>query len=143
VADVEAGGDRAERLLRAVRELGEAREAEDEGGSASRLIAVLQNISTEAGSALTPAELLEAMQARGFNWLKSPRGLAGLMAPLGLVAKRAREGPRVVRRYLLEPGALADLAVRYNPAADVADEPAAARLASRNRQQPATSGTTP
>jgi hypothetical protein len=92
---------------------------------------------------LTPAELLDALQARGFNWLKSPRGLAGLMAPLGLVAKRAREGPRVVRRYLLEPGALADLAVRYNPAADVADEPAAARLASRNRQQPATSGTTP
>jgi hypothetical protein len=36
VADVEAGGDRAERLLRAARELGEAREADDESGQAAR-----------------------------------------------------------------------------------------------------------
>ncbi len=143
VADTEAGGDRAERLLRAARELSEARDADDEGGSTARLITALQRISTEAGTALTPAELLEALQARGFSWLKSSRGLAGLMAPLGLVAKRGREGPRVVRRYLLDPGALADLAARYNPAAGVGGEPEAARLASRNRQQTATSGTTP
>jgi Protein of unknown function (DUF3631) len=143
VADVEADGDRAERLLRAACELSEAREADDESGSAARLITALQKISKEAGTALTPAELLDALQARGFSWLKSSRGLAGLMAPLGLVAKRGREGTRVVRRYLLDPGALADLAARYSPAAGVADEPEAARLASANRQQPATSGTTP
>jgi hypothetical protein len=113
VADVEAGGDRAERLLLAARELSEAREADDEAGSAARLITALQRISTEVGTTLTPAELLESLKARGFSWLKSPRGLAGLMAPFGLVAKRGREGTRVVRRYPLDPGALADLASRY------------------------------
>ena len=142
VADAEDGGDRAERMLGKVRELGEAREADDEGGSTAQLVMALTRISTEVGSALTPGELLEALQARGFSWLKSPRGLAGLMAPLGLVAKRGREGPRVVRRYPLDPGALADLALRYIPAAGSADEAEAAHHTSRNRQQPATSGTT-
>jgi hypothetical protein len=36
VADVKAGGDRAERLLRAARELSEPREADDEGGQSGR-----------------------------------------------------------------------------------------------------------
>jgi hypothetical protein len=65
------------------------------------------------------------------------------MAPFGLVAKRGREGTRVVRRYPLDPGALADLAARYNPAVGFADEPGTPTLSPEKRQQPATSGTTP
>lgn len=44
VADAEAGGDWAERILTAARESGGAREADDEDGSAARLIAALQQV---------------------------------------------------------------------------------------------------
>ena len=66
---------------------------------------------------VTPSELLEALQGRGYAWLKSPRGLAGLLAPLGLVARHAREEGRRGRFYLLDAAALADLATRYDSAA--------------------------
>ncbi len=115
VADVEAGGDRAERLLRAARELSEAREADDESGQAARLVGALQRVAAEVRTVLTPTELLEALQERGYGGLKSTRGLAGLMAPLGFVARHAREGGRRGRFYLLDPAVLADLATRYNP----------------------------
>jgi hypothetical protein len=117
VADAEAGGDRAERILKAARELGEAREADDEGGQAARLIGALQRVAAEIGTMLTPTELLGAINDRGYDWLKSTRGLASLLAPLGLVARHAREGARRGRYYLLEAEVLGDLAARYNPAA--------------------------
>ena len=66
---------------------------------------------------VTPTELLEALQERGYAWLKSTRGLAGLLAPLGLVARHAREDGRRGRFYVLDPAVLADLAARYDPAA--------------------------
>lgn len=138
VADVEADGDRAERLLRAACELSEAREADDEGGTAARLITALQRISRELGTTLTPAELLEALQARGFSWLKSPRGPAGLMAPFGLVAKRGREGTRVVRRYPLDPGALADwlrATIRLPGSPSSPERPPCLQESGNNRQQ--------
>jgi Protein of unknown function (DUF3631) len=134
VADTEVGGDRSERILRAARELSDARETDDEGGSAARLVTALKRISADVGTALTPSELLEALQERGFSWLKSTRGLAGLMAPLGLVAKRGLEGTRVVRRYALDPVVLADLAFRYNASAGPT-EPAEAPEPGNNRQQ--------
>jgi hypothetical protein len=117
VADAETGGDRAERMLLAARELSDAREADDEAGQAARLVPALQRVAAEVGTVVTPTDLLEALHERGYAWLKNTRGLAGLMAPLGLVAKRGREGNRVARRYLLDPGTLGDLASRYNPAA--------------------------
>ena len=117
VADAEAGGDRAERILRATRDLSDAREADDEGGQAARLVGALQRVAAEVGTVVTPTELLEALHERGYAWLKSTRGLAGLMAPLGLVARHAREGGRRGRFYLLDAAILADLAARYNPAA--------------------------
>ena len=58
VADAEAGGDRAQRILTAARESGDAREADDEGGSAARLVAALQQVAGERGTLLTPSELL-------------------------------------------------------------------------------------
>jgi hypothetical protein len=86
------GGDRAEPLLRAARELSEAREADDESGQAARLVGALERVAAEVGTVLTPAELLEAVRDRGYGWLKSTRGLAGLMAPLGFVARHTHEG---------------------------------------------------
>jgi hypothetical protein len=117
VADVEAGGDRAERLLRAARELSEAREADDESGQAARLVGALERVAAEIGTVLTPAELLEAVRDRGYGWLKSTRGLAGLLAPLGFVARHTREGGRRGRFYVLDPAVLTDLATRYTPGA--------------------------
>ncbi len=117
VADAEAGGDRAERLLHLARELSDAREADDEAGQAARLVAALQRVAGEVGRMVTPTELLEALQGRGYAWLKSPRGLAGLLAPLGLVARHAREEGRRGRFYLLDAAVLTDLATRYDPAA--------------------------
>ena len=58
MADAEAGDDRAERLLRAERELSDARDAADEGGSTARLIAALQEAAAEVGRAVTPTMLL-------------------------------------------------------------------------------------
>jgi hypothetical protein len=129
VADAEVGGDRAERILRAACELSDAREADDEAGQAARLVGALQRVAVEVGSVVTPTELLQALHERGYAWVKNTRGLAGLMAPLGLVAKRGREGTRVVRRYLLDPGTLGDLASRYNPAALAVEDPEETRVA--------------
>jgi hypothetical protein len=117
VADAEAEGNRAERILRVARELSDAREADDEAGQAARLVAALQRVAGEIGRMVTPTELLQALHERGYAWLKSPRGLAGLVAPLGLVARHARENGRRGRFYVLDPAVLADLATRYDPAA--------------------------
>jgi hypothetical protein len=117
VADAEAGGDRAERLMRTARELSDARAADDETGQAARLVAVLQRVAAEVGTVVSPTALLEAVQERDFGWLKSTRGLAGLLAPLGLVARHSRDGGQRGRFYLLDAAVLTDLATRYNPAA--------------------------
>jgi hypothetical protein len=122
VADAEVGGDRAGRILVAARTLSDAREADDEAGSAARLITALQTVAAEVGVTATPTRLLEALQANGYAWVKSTRRLAGLLAPLGLVARPGREDGRPVRLYTLDSGALADLARRYNPAAGAAGE---------------------
>jgi hypothetical protein len=115
VADAEAGGERAERILEAARALSDAREADDEAGAAARLITALQKVAAEVGIAATPTRLLETLQPNGYAWVKSTRRLAGLLAPLGLVARPGRENGRPVRLYTLDPDALADLARRYNP----------------------------
>jgi len=122
VADAEAGGDRAERMLEAARALSDAREADDEAGSAARLITALQTVGADIGTMATPTRLLEALQGNGYAWVKSTRRLAGLLAPLGLVARPGRENGRPVRLYTLDPEALADLARRYNPAMSAAGE---------------------
>jgi hypothetical protein len=115
VADAEAGGARAEQILEVARVLSDAREADDEAGAAARLITALQTVAADIGVAATPTRLLEALQATGYAWVKSTRRLAGLLAPLGLVARPGRESGRPVRLYSLDPDALADLARRYNP----------------------------
>jgi hypothetical protein len=143
VADAETGGDRAERILVAARALSDAREADDEAGSAARLITALQKVAVDVGMAATPTRLLEALQENGYAWVKSTRRLAGLLAPLGLVARPGRENGRPVRLYTLDPGALADLARRYNPTAGAAGENGSPSLSKPgesvgNRQQAST-----
>jgi hypothetical protein len=117
VADSEDGSDRADRLLLVARELSDARDADDEGGHTARLVGALQKVAEEIGTTVTPTELLEALHARGFAWVKSTRGLAGLVAPLGLVARHGRDGSRRGRFYVLDTTVLGDLATRFDPAA--------------------------
>src|SRR5262249_21170684 len=115
VADSEHPGNRSERVLGAARALSDARDADDEAGSAARLITALQTVADHVGAAVTPTRLLEALQANGYASVKSTRRLAGLLAPLGLVARPGRENGRTVRLYTLDPDVLADLARRYIP----------------------------
>jgi len=120
-----------------------AREADDEAGSAARLITALQKVAADVGMAATPTRLLEALQGNGYAWVKSTRRLAGLLAPLGLVARPGRENGRPVRLYTLDPGVLADLARRYNPAVGAASENGSSSLSEPaecvdNRQQAST-----
>ena len=122
VADAEDGGNRSRRILEAARALSDAREADDEAGSAVRLITTLQTVAADVGTTVTPTRLLEALQASGYAWVKSARRLAGLLGPLGLVARPGRENGRAVRLYVLDPDVLADLARRYNPAVDRVSE---------------------
>jgi hypothetical protein len=64
---------------------------------------------------------------------------SGLLAPLGLVARPARQGGRQGRFYLLDAAVLSDLATRYNPAAR---EPGGTELDPETRQPALTSVTT-
>lgn len=87
VADVEAGGDRAAPRSGAARELSDARETDDEAGQSARLVGALLRVA----------------------WVsQEPCGLAGLLAPLGLAARHAREAGRSGRFYELDTGALDD-----------------------------------
>jgi hypothetical protein len=88
VADVEPAADRADRILVAARELGDVRDAGEEGGEAAGLVGALERVAVEVGSVVTSTELLEPSRA-AYGWLKSTRGVASLMAPLGLVARHA------------------------------------------------------
>jgi Protein of unknown function (DUF3631) len=62
----------------------------------------------------TPAELLPLVQAKGFTKLKSTKGLANLMHPLGLIAKHTRFPDGTIdRAYHLSTELLEDLRSRY------------------------------
>jgi len=72
---------------------------------------------------LAPSELLDALKAGpGWDWLKSPRRLAGLLTPLGLFRQQRREGERRWRCYVLSEETLADLRARYRAPAEAARE---------------------
>lgn len=91
-------------------DLAGVREADQEAGTTSRLLEALEKIREEAGEVLTPTELLHALKARtGWDWLKSPRRLAGLLNPLGLFRQQCRERERRRWCYVLSAETLADL----------------------------------
>ena len=88
VADSEDTGNRSQDILDAARDLAAVRDADAEAGTAARLLEALRVISEREGEALTPTDLLEALRARpGWDWVKSPRRLAGLLNPLGIVRR--------------------------------------------------------
>jgi hypothetical protein len=100
VADVEAGGDRAERLLRAARELSEPREADDESGQSGRSSGwrrkSAQSSPRPSCSRQFETADMDGSRARGVwrdSWLRS-----GLW--LGIRTRGGRRGPF----YLLDPG---------------------------------------
>ena len=120
-ADGEDEGNRGQAILDTAKEQAAAREADAESGRTAGLVQTLLSIREERGETLTPADLLAALRAHpGWDWVKHPRRLAGLLGPLGLVRHQRREG--AVRRwvYVLDRVQLADLLARYGAA-----EPAA------------------
>jgi hypothetical protein len=127
VADSEDTGNRGGDILEAAKDLAAVRDADDEAGTAARLLETLQAIRAREGEALSPADLVTALRARpGWDWVKSSRRLAGLLHPLGIVRKQVREGDRRRWYYVLSSDQLADLKVRYGGAPDARIEPGAA-----------------
>jgi hypothetical protein len=114
VGDAEDDGGRIRPLLDLARDLGSARDADSEGGTTSRLLEALEAVRAEIGETPSPAKLLEALRARpGWEWVGSPRRLAGLLNPLGITRRQFWNGGRRHWCYVLDAGQLADLQARY------------------------------
>jgi hypothetical protein len=114
VADAEDQGDRTTRLLALARELSGIRDADADDGQTARLITALETIRGTRGEMLAPGDLLAALQGHpGWEWVKTPRRLAGLLNPLGLYRERRREGGRLRWIYHLKAECVADLHARY------------------------------
>jgi hypothetical protein len=85
--------------------------------------------------------VLEALRARpGWEWLKSPRRLAGLLNPLGIVRQQVRVGDRRRWCYVLQAEQLADLRARYGGSADAGDEPDGTTPSTFSGSNPVTTG---
>ncbi len=122
LADVEAQeagetADFAKTLAALARDFSGVR---DEGDTTTaRLVEALQAIvEEEQREVFTPTELLKFINAKGgSDWLRSTKALAGLLNPLGLMARHDKipvEGRRkTVRHYHLGGDLLADLWRRY------------------------------
>lgn len=118
VADSETGGDgRSRTLLAVARNVGAGRDAGDSDSNTARLVAALQSIREGHGERVRPADLLEALRGAGWEWLKSTKGVAAMLAPLGLVTRTVRDGAGTYRAYRLDAETLADLRERYSPPA--------------------------
>jgi hypothetical protein len=124
VADSEDTGNRSQDILDAAKDLAAVRDADAEAGTAARLLEALRVIREREGEAIPPTDLLEALRARpGWDWVKSPRRLAGLLNPLGIVRRLLWNGGRRRWCYVLDAGQLADLRARYGAGVEGAEEP--------------------
>jgi hypothetical protein len=141
VADSEDTGNRSQDILDAAKDLAAVRDADAEAGTAARLLEALRVIREREGEALTPTDLLEALRARpGWDWVKSPRRLAGLLNPLGIVRQQVREGQRRRWCYLLPAEQIEDLRARYGGPADTGEELVNAPQPSFSGSNPVTTG---
>jgi hypothetical protein len=141
VGDAEDGGGRIRPLLDLARDLGTARDADSEGGTTARLLEVLEAVRAEIGETPSPAKLLEALRARpGWEWVGSPRRLAGLLNPLGIGRRQVREGARRRWCYVIPAEQLADLGARYGVAPDAGDDPEDTAAPTFSGSNPVTSG---
>ncbi|MBI3988861.1 MAG: DUF3631 domain-containing protein, partial [candidate division NC10 bacterium] len=87
----------------------------DEGDTVTaRLVEGLGSlVEAEGRETFTPSDLLKFLQAKGFEWVKSTRSLAGLLNPLGLCSGWRWSEGRSVRAYVITQEILADLKARY------------------------------
>lgn len=101
----------------------------DEGDTTTvKLIEALDAIvEAEGRDIYTPSELLELLRARNLEWVKSPKALAGLLNPLGLVSNWRWQGGKSARVYVVTPTLLADLKARYGGEAPSPSPPIAKR----------------
>jgi hypothetical protein len=130
VADHEDDRGRSRQILDAARDLAAIRDGDAEAGTTARLLEVLDAVRTEVGDTPAPAELLSALRARpGWEWLKSPRRLAGLLNPLGIARRQLWNSGRRRWGYVLDPDQLADLRARYGGLGTEAAEGTAAASA--------------
>jgi hypothetical protein len=119
VADAEEDQGRASQLVEVAHDLGSVRQADTEAGTTARLLEALEAIRARGIEHPSPAELLDALHTRpGWEWVKSPRRLAGLLNPLGIVRQQLWNGGRRRWGYVLDAGQLADLRERYGGGAE-------------------------
>ena len=129
-AEDKGAGDRTE-FARTLAELAaDLSGVRDEGDTTlNKLIGALAGIRKEEDrETFTPSELLKFLKPMGFDWVRSTRHLAGLLNPLGLVARSDKilvEGERkTVRHYYLDSDTLEDLRCRYGSPSEEAQEEA-------------------
>jgi hypothetical protein len=107
VADAEAGGDRAERIVRAAREL-RTRAVPMTTTGRRRTWSAHQWVAQKIGTVITPTDRSWLRLAQ--EWARKPDGAVRSRGP---ACARGRP-PRAV--LVLDPAVLADIATRYNPA---------------------------
>ena len=123
VADMEDGANRSREILDAAKDLATLREADADSGPTARLVEALQAIREREGETIAPADLLEALRARpGWDWVKSPRRMAGLMNPLGIGRRQFWNSGRRRWCYVLDAGQLTDLQARYGAGGETAGD---------------------
>lgn len=90
-------------------------EGEDETANlVQALLAILSDHGTPEWD-IQPKELFPLVQAKGFDWLRSTKGLSGLMQGLGIFRESVRHDGKIRRMYRLSIARLEDLRDRYGP----------------------------
>lgn len=129
-AEAEGTGDRTEFAKTLAELAADLSGVRDEGDTTiNMLIGALIYIRKEKDrETFTPSELLKLLKPMGFDWVRSTRHLAGLLNPLGLMARSDKilvEGQRKsVRHYYLDHATLDDLRCRYGSPSEEAQEEA-------------------
>ncbi len=117
VVDQVEGGGLTTMLLRLAQDLSGAREAAEAETTATKLVGALTVILGERKQdAIEPMDLLRDLRIHaGFEWLKSTKALATLLAPYGLYARQTWvPGQKTSRRaYHVTEELLEDLRQRY------------------------------
>jgi hypothetical protein len=142
-ADAGDYGTRRADLLVLATELRGVREADDTDSGTATLLRALVDVAGAGGTErnVTPTNLLHLIRAydSGLSGaIGSTKKLAERLRPLGLVSSSVREPGtnKVVRKYTLDPGRLAELLTRYEGVNSPPPAPTARLDPSRPRRQP-------
>jgi Domain of unknown function (DUF3854) len=114
-ADAEDGGGRRARLFDALRGAAQLRDADADDGPTIKLVSTLEEIADKQDLKMTPAELVIAIQAKGFPWVKSTKALASLMNRIDFFRSRDSKNAdgKQPWHYVIEQDRLKDLRERY------------------------------